>query len=198
MAARPLPPPGPKTSPKETNPKKQPFLEMVRSVSTRSALQQQLHAVSKKRWLRIGGIVVAAFLLLIIALPLFINVNSFRPKIESEATSALGRPVKLGDLSFSILSGSVGVEDISIADDPAFSKSPFVTAKSLKVGVELIPLIFSRQLNVDRIVLNEPQMVSGIFLAWVDPMRIRRLRLRSQQPRRGTSRLPGWRSRTES
>jgi AsmA protein len=131
---------------------------MVRSVSTRSALQQQLHAVSKKRWLRIGGIVVAAFLLLIIALPLFINVNSFRPKIESEATSALGRPVKLGDLSFSILSGSVGVEDISIADDPAFSKSPFVTAKSLKVGVELIPLIFSRQLNVDRIVLNEPQI----------------------------------------
>jgi len=112
----------------------------------------------KKRWLRVAGIVIAVFLVLLIALPIFINVNSFRPKIETEATNALGRQVKLGDLSLSILSGSVGIEDISIADDPAFSKSPFITAKSLKVGVALMPLIFSKQLNVTRIALNEPQI----------------------------------------
>jgi len=94
-----------------------------------------------------------------ILLPLFINVNSFRPKIESEVTNALGRQVKLGDLSLSILSGSVGIENISIADDPAFSNSPFMTAKSLKVGVELMPLIFSKQLTVTGIVLNEPQII---------------------------------------
>jgi len=94
-----------------------------------------------------------------ILLPFFINVNSFRPKIESEVTNALGRQVKLGDLSLSILSGSVGIENISIADDPAFSNSPFMTAKSLKVGVELMPLIFSKQLTVTGIVLNEPQII---------------------------------------
>jgi AsmA protein len=71
----------------------------------------------------------------------------------------LGRQVKLGDLSLSIFSGSVGVEDISVADDPAFSKSPFITAKSLKVGVELMPLIFSKQLNVTNIALSEPQII---------------------------------------
>ena len=97
--------------------------------------------------------------MLLIALPFLIDVNSFRPKIESEASSALGREVKLGDLSLSILSGSVGIEDIRIADDPAFSKSPFITAKSLKVGVELMPLIFSKQLNVTKIALNEPQIM---------------------------------------
>jgi len=107
---------------------------------------------------RIAGIAVAVFLVLLIALPFLINVNSFRPKIESEATNALGRQVKLGDLSLSILSGSVAVEDISIADDPAFGKSSFITAQSLKVGVELMPLIFSKQLNVTGIVLNEPQI----------------------------------------
>jgi AsmA protein len=112
----------------------------------------------KKRWLKVAGIVVACFLLLMILLPLFINVNSFRPKIELEATNALGRQVKLGDLSISILSGSVGVEDVSVADDPTFSRSPFITAKSLKVGVELMPLIFSKQLNVTKISLNEPQI----------------------------------------
>jgi AsmA protein len=111
-----------------------------------------------KRTLKIAGIVVAAVVVILIALPLFINVNSFRPKIESGVTSALGRPVTLGDLSLSLLSGKVGVENVSIADDPAFSKSPFITAKSLEVGVELMPLIFSNQLNVTGIVLDEPQI----------------------------------------
>ena len=111
-----------------------------------------------KRTLKIAGIVVAAAVVILLALPLFINVNSFRPKIESELTNALGRPVTLGDLSLSLFSGTVGVENVSIADDPAFSKSPFITAKSLEVGVELMPLIFSKQLNVTGIVLDEPQI----------------------------------------
>ncbi len=111
-----------------------------------------------KRTLKIAGIVVAAVVVILIALPLFINVNSFRPKIELEVTSALGRPVTLGDLSLSLFSGTVGVENVSIADDPAFSKSPFITAKSLEVGIELMPLIFSKQLNVTGIVLDEPQI----------------------------------------
>src|SRR3974390_119830 len=55
-----------------------------------------------KRNLKIAGIAVAGLLLILIALPLLINVNSFRPKIESEVTNALGRPVSLGDLSLSI------------------------------------------------------------------------------------------------
>jgi AsmA protein len=110
------------------------------------------------RRVKIAGIVAAIVLIILIALPLFININSFRPKIESEASSALGRPVKLGSLSLSVLGGTVGVDSISIADDPAFGQSPFVTAKSLKVGVELMPLIFSKQLNVTGIVLDEPKI----------------------------------------
>jgi AsmA protein len=111
-----------------------------------------------KRTVKIAGIAIAAILVILIALPLFINVNSFRPKIESELTNALGRPVTLGDLSLSLLSGNVGVEDVSIGDDPAFSKGQFIAAKSVKVGVELMPLIFSQQLNVTGIVLVEPQI----------------------------------------
>jgi AsmA protein len=111
-----------------------------------------------KRYLRIGGIALGALVLILLVLPLFINVNSFRPKVESEASAALGRQVTVGNLSLSIFSGSVGADNIAIADDPAFSKSPFVTAKSLKIGVELMPLIFSKQLNVTDITLEEPQI----------------------------------------
>ena len=112
----------------------------------------------KRPWFRIIAIVVAVFLVILIALPFLVNVNSFRPKIESEASAALGRQVTVGDLSLSILSGSVKANNIAIADDPAFSKSPFVTAQSLKIGVELMPLIFSKQLNVTEIVLEQPQI----------------------------------------
>jgi AsmA protein len=85
-------------------------------------------------------------------------VNSFRPKVESEASDALGRQVTVGELSLSIFSGSVSAHNIAIGDDPAYSQSPFLTAKSLKIGVELIPLIFSKQLNVTDITLNEPRI----------------------------------------
>lgn len=108
--------------------------------------------------LKIVGIVVVVLLLIAIALPFLINVNSFRPKLESELTEALGREVKVGNLSLSILSGSVSAEDLSIADDPAFSKDPFIRAKSLKVGVEVMPLIFSKKLHVTDITLDKPEI----------------------------------------
>src|SRR5262249_36884649 len=59
-------------------------------------------------------------------------------------------------LSFSLLGGSVSAADLTIGDDPKFSPSPFLTAKSLKVGVEVMPLIFSRSLNVTGITIETP------------------------------------------
>ncbi len=112
-----------------------------------------------KRALKIIGIVLAVLIVALIALPFTLNVNSFRPKLESELSSALGRQVKVGNLDLSILSGGIAAENISIADDPAFSTDPFIRAKSLKVGVELMPLIFSKTLRITDLTLDEPQVV---------------------------------------
>src|SRR5438309_2330237 len=111
-----------------------------------------------KRFLKIFGIVIGILIVIAIALPFFIDANMFRPKLESELTDALGRQVKVGNLSLSLLSGGVAADNISIADDPKFSNTPFVQAKSLKVGVELLPLIFSRTLNVTNLTLDQPQI----------------------------------------
>ncbi len=107
---------------------------------------------------KIIGIVVALLLVIVVAVPFLINVNNFRPQIESSLSSALGRPVKVGNLSLSILSGSVGTDQLSIADDPKFSKTPFIQAKSLQVGVELMPLIFSKQLNITKLLIDQPKI----------------------------------------
>lgn len=105
------------------------------------------------------AIVVVALILLLFIIPFLIPVNKFKPTIEAKAAAALGRQVKLGNLSLSLLTGSLGVDDLSIADDPKFGTNPFLTAKSLRVGVEMMPLIFSQQVNVTAITIEKPQVI---------------------------------------
>jgi len=111
-----------------------------------------------KRALKIVAIIVGVLIVAVLALPFLINVNNFRPRIESELTNALGRKVSVGNLSLSLWSGSLGADDIAIADDPAFSNTPFIKAKSLGVGVEVMPLIFSKTLHITDLTLTEPQV----------------------------------------
>jgi AsmA protein len=107
---------------------------------------------------KVAGIVVALSIVAAIALPFLVNVNNFRPQIESNLSSALGRTVKVGNLSLGVFSRSVEADQLSIADDPKFSSAPFIQAKTLRVGVELIPLIFSKRLNATKIVIDHPQI----------------------------------------
>jgi len=111
-----------------------------------------------RKSLYIVGGVIALLLLVLLILPFVINVNQFRPQIESAADSALNRKVTIGNIALSIFSGGVSVQDIAVSDDPAFGTEPFLTAKSVTVGVELLPLIFSRALNVTGLTINEPHV----------------------------------------
>ena len=108
--------------------------------------------------LRIVLIIVGVLIVLVLVAPFLIPVNQFRPTLEEKASAALGRKVQVGNLSLSLLSGSLSAENLAIGDDPKFSSSPFLTAKSLKVGVEIIPLIFSKAVNVTGITIDSPQV----------------------------------------
>src|SRR5215467_14058462 len=110
------------------------------------------------RTLRNILIAVGVLVVLLLIAPFLIPVNRFRPTIEEKASAALGRKVQVGDLSLSLLGGALSAKDLSIGDDAKFSPSPFLTAKSLSVGVEMMPLIFSKQLNVTGISIDEPQV----------------------------------------
>jgi AsmA protein len=111
-----------------------------------------------KKILLIGGGVIVVLLLIVIAIPFFIDANQFKPTLETELTGALGRQVQIGNINLSIFSGSVSVDNITIADDPAFSKSPFLTAHELSAGVALMPLIMSKKLDVSSFKIDQPQV----------------------------------------
>src|SRR2546427_3902083 len=107
------------------------------------------------RYILIG---VGVLIVLLIVVPFLIPVNQFRGTIEQKASAALGRKVQVGNLSLALLHGGLAAENLSIGDDPKFSPSPFLTAKSVDVGVEVMPLIFSRELNVTSVVIQDPQV----------------------------------------
>src|ERR1700728_572159 len=115
--------------------------------------------VPMSRSVRIAAIVVGVLIVLVLIVPFLIPVNQFRPTIEQKASAALGRKVEVGDLSLSLFSGGLSADNLSIADDPKFSQSPFLTAKSVRVGVQLMPLIFSKTLNVTAITIQNPQVM---------------------------------------
>lgn len=107
------------------------------------------------KWLALA---IGVLLLIAISVTLMFDANRFKPALESRLSTALGRDVKLGNLALSIFSGSIEADDLSISDDVSFSKTPFLRAKAVRVGVELQPLIFSRKLNVTGITIEKPEI----------------------------------------
>ena len=112
-----------------------------------------------KKLLIVGVVVVGLPLVLVLAIVLFFDANQFKPQLEAAIGDALGRKVSIGNIRTALLSGGIALEDLAIADDPAFSTAPFVTAKSVSVGVDLMPLIVSRSLRVESFRLEAPQVM---------------------------------------
>jgi AsmA protein len=111
-----------------------------------------------KRVAKWVGIVLALLILIVISLPFLINVDQFRPTLQSDLSTALGREVTLGNLRLKILAGEVTADDLSVAEDPAFGKPAFLQAKSLHVGVEIWPFLISRKLIVTDLTIDQPEI----------------------------------------
>src|ERR1700733_3191158 len=148
-----------------------------------------------KRVLKWVGISFAFLILIVVCLPFLINVDQFRPTLQADLSSALGREVTLGNLRLRILSGEVTADDLSVAEDPAFGKPAFLRAKSLHVGVEIWPFLMSRKLVVTDLLIDQPEIAlvqasSGDwnFSGWGARPRRRRRRLLRWIYRQSTSR----------
>jgi len=111
-----------------------------------------------KPWVKYAGIAVGVIIIILACIPLFVHVDSFRPLIEQQLATALNRKVTFGHLGLSIFSGSVTADDLNIPDDPQFSQQPFLTAKSFRVGVEFIPLLFHHQILIDTLAIDDPNI----------------------------------------
>lgn len=102
--------------------------------------------------------VIVLILLVTVSVPLFVNGNDFRARIETTLSKSLGRKVTIGNLKLSVWSGGLVAKNATIADDPRFSTAPFVQADSVKIDVEMLPLLFHREVRVRGFVLESPKV----------------------------------------
>ena len=112
----------------------------------------------KRKPLLIAAIVIAVILVVLLLLPSLIDVNRYKPELQSTLGTSLGRQVDVGNIKLAIFSGGVELDALSISDDPAFSRQLFLKAKQLTVGVNLIPLIFSKRLEVRSFGVVDPEV----------------------------------------
>ena len=112
----------------------------------------------RRLWITIAAVVGGIILLLLIAIPFLLNADNYRPRIQTALSDATGRQVTLGHLSFSLFSGSLTADQLSIADDPAFSQQPFIQAQQIHIGIEVGPLIFDKQIKIRGITIDTPKI----------------------------------------
>lgn len=113
------------------------------------------------KWLLIvGGALFVLVIAALLIIPMFVNVEHFKPQIEKLVSDATGRPFKIGgslDLSLFPWAG-VAFSDLHFGNPPGFQEKDMVTVKSFEVRAKLFPLL-SRDLQVKRFVLDEPRIV---------------------------------------
>jgi AsmA protein len=122
----------------------------------------------KRKLMKIAAALLGVLALASFVVPFLINVDRLRPKLESILGSSLSREVHIGRLELSLLAGGMRAENLSIADDPAFSAARFLECKSLGIGVSLEALVFSHTLHVTSLTLDEPHvnLVRSASGAW--------------------------------
>jgi len=112
----------------------------------------------QRRWIKVAVAAVVLVIVVFAAVPFFIDADTFRPKVQDQLSSSLGRKVELGHLSLSLFTGSLIAENISVADDPAFATTPFLQAKRLKIGIEVGPFLFHRLIRITNLTVDSPEI----------------------------------------
>ncbi|MBW1836947.1 MAG: AsmA family protein, partial [Deltaproteobacteria bacterium] len=94
------------------------------------------------KWiLIIGGGLVVLVIAALLAIPMFVDINKYKPAIEKKVTAATGRPFSIGsDLDLSLFPfAGVRFADLQLGNPPGFKDKEFVKIKLFEVRVKLLP-----------------------------------------------------------
>ncbi len=103
----------------------------------------------------------AVIILLVVAaaaLPLFLNGDSFRARIETALSKSLNRKVTIGKVDLSVFSGGLVATNTVIADDPNFSTQPFMQVDTVKIRVKPLPLLLHKEIRIRGFALDTPKV----------------------------------------
>ena len=107
----------------------------------------------------VGGLAVVIIVALLI-IPMFVDVQKYKPVLENKVVEATGRPFSVGDdLKLSLFPwAGISFSDLQLGNLAGFAEKEFVKVKSFEVRVKLLPLI-SKEIEIKRFVMDGPQIV---------------------------------------
>ena len=133
---------------------------MAATFRARGAYQEYGRNIRKmSRFLLILLVLVAILVGAAIFLPSLLPAESYRGRVETAASDALNRDVRLaGDISLRLFPrAEVRAADVSIANADGFGEAAFAQMGEMRVAVRLWPLI-NREVIIDEFVLVDPQI----------------------------------------
>ena len=113
------------------------------------------------KWVAIvGGVFVAIIIFAALLIPIFVDVQKYKPEIEKKVSEATGRPFTVGgDLELSLFPwAGLSFSDLHLGNPPGFEEKDLLSVKSFDVRVRLIPLL-SRDIRIKRFVLEGARIV---------------------------------------
>ncbi|MEM9705775.1 MAG: AsmA family protein [Pseudomonadota bacterium] len=110
-----------------------------------------------KRFLAGALVLVAMLAALAVIAPMLISGESLKPRIETAATSALSRNVKVnGNISLAVFpSIALVANDVVVSNPAGFDAENFLELEQLRFSLALLPLL-SRNISIKEFVLVEP------------------------------------------
>jgi uncharacterized protein involved in outer membrane biogenesis len=102
------------------------------------------------------AVLVGALVVTAVAVVMSIDFNQYKGLVASQVKAATGRDLVIGGnfkLALS-LTPSVAVDNVSFANAPGGSRPTMASFKRLEVEMQLMPLLSSRQIKVDRLILD--------------------------------------------
>ena len=113
------------------------------------------------KWvLIIGGCLIVIVIAALILIPMFVDIQKYKPQIEEQVAKATGRTFTLGgDLNLSLFPwASLSFSDLHLGNPAGFEEKDFVTVESFDARVKLLPLLF-KDIQVKRFVLKGARIV---------------------------------------
>jgi AsmA protein len=112
------------------------------------------------KWIGIViGILVVLVIVALLVVPRFVDINKYKPKLESMVSESTGRSFSIGgDIDLTLFPwAGVSLSDMHLGNAKGFKEKDFASVEDFEVRVKLLPLIF-KDVQVKRFIVKRPRI----------------------------------------
>lgn len=112
------------------------------------------------KWILIlGGVLVVVIIAAMLLIPVFFDVEKYKPQIENLVTEQTGRSFSMGDdINVSVFPWvGVKLSDLRLGNPEGFSQNEMISIQSFEVRLKVMPL-FSKRIEVKTFVVEKPDI----------------------------------------